>query len=306
MDVKKLIEEVLMDLGNNKTLADVSTKIQIIVRLLGDDKLKKWYECEFITGYKGKDFPEYRISKAADIKASYIRPQGFGAWKVSGQSVPVVNLGAEKYKEIMTVRCGDTISAIIEYSKHPSDIAMSLSPYELILVQRVLGEAQIQSVHKELSPSTFKSIIDNVQGKIIDMFMDLDEKIFNGELDFRSGDAKKEIKHVVNNYITAGIVQTGDGRIDASNSNIGANIGVSEDTKEQLKTILDEIERLSKATDDEFNDVAQEISDIRSELASKISRSAILKKSFKALSWGVSVSCKAAIEELVGKALDLL
>ena len=52
MDVKKLIEEVLIDLGNNKSLTDVSSKIQIIVRLLGDDKLRKWYNCEFVTGYK--------------------------------------------------------------------------------------------------------------------------------------------------------------------------------------------------------------------------------------------------------------
>lgn len=40
MDTKKLIEEVLLDLGNNKSLTDVSCKIQIIVRLLGDEKLK--------------------------------------------------------------------------------------------------------------------------------------------------------------------------------------------------------------------------------------------------------------------------
>ena len=51
MDIKKLIEEVLTDLGNNKSLTDVSSKIQIIVRLLGDDKLRKWYNCEFVKGY---------------------------------------------------------------------------------------------------------------------------------------------------------------------------------------------------------------------------------------------------------------
>lgn len=39
MDTKKLIEEVLLDLANNKSLTDVSSKIQIIVRLLGNDEL---------------------------------------------------------------------------------------------------------------------------------------------------------------------------------------------------------------------------------------------------------------------------
>ena len=176
MNTKKLIEEVLLDLGNNKSLTDVSSKIQIIVRLLGDEKLKSWYTCEFVTGYKNQELPDYRISQAADIQANYLVPHGFGAISFKGQTVPVMNLGIEKYKEIMSVRINDTISAIIGYSMHPEDISMSLTPYELAQVQKVLGEAHIQSVHKVLSPSTFQTIIDNVQGRIIDMFMDLNDR----------------------------------------------------------------------------------------------------------------------------------
>lgn len=224
MDTKKLIEEVLLDLGNNKSLTDVSSKIQIIVRLLGDEKLKSWYTCEFVTGYKDQELPDYRISRAVEIKANYIVPQGFGAWKLSGQSVPIANLGHEKYKEIMTVRFCDTISAIIEYSKHPEEVAMSLSPYEQALVQKVLGEAHIQNVHKVLSPSTFQTIIDNVQGRIIDMFMDLNERVFYGELDLKSNSAKEEIHQVITHNITAGIVHTGSGTIEASNATIAAII----------------------------------------------------------------------------------
>lgn len=230
MDTKKLIEEVLLDLGNNNSLTDVSSKIQIIVRLLGDEKLKSWYTCEFVTGYKDQELPDYRISRAVEIKANYIVPQGFGAWKLSGQSVPVANLGLEKYKEIMTVCFCDTVSAIIEYSKHPEDVAMSLSPYEQALVQKVLGEAHIQNVHKVLSPSTFQTIIDNVQGRIIDMFMDLNERVFNGELDLKSNSAKKEIHQVITNNITAGLVQMGSGTIEANNATIAAKIELSPST----------------------------------------------------------------------------
>lgn len=308
MDTKKLIEEVLLDLGNNKSLTDVSSKIQIIVRLLGDEKLKSWYTCEFVTGYKDQELPDYRISQAADIQANYLVPHGFGAMSFRGQSVPVMNLGTEKYQEIMTVRFTDTISAIIGYSKHPEDISMSLSPYELILVQKVLGEAHIQSVHKVLSPSTFQTIIDNVQGRIIDMFMDLNEKVFNGELDMRSNMAKKEIHQVINNNITAGIVQTGSGTIEANNSSIAARIEqpLSVETIKQLTTLTDEVERLTKDVNDEFDDIASEIVDIRSELSKPHPNSGLLKKSFKALTWGATVTCKTAIEEVVKKAIALL
>lgn len=308
MDTKKLIEEVLLALGNNKSLTDVSSKIQIIVRLLGDEKLKSWYTCEFVTGYKDQELPDYRISRAVEIKANYIVPQGFGAWMLSGQSVPVANLGLEKYKEIMTVRFCDTISAIIEYSKHPEDVAMSLSPYEQMLVQEVLGEAHIQNVHKVLSPSTFQTIIDNVQGRIIDMFMDLNERIFNGELDLKSDSAKKEIHQVITNNITAGIVQTGAGTIEANNATIAAKIeqSPSADVIAKLNSLAVEIERVAKDADEEFDDIARELIDIRTELSKPQPNSSFLKKSFKALTWGATVSCKTTIEELVKKAIEYL
>ena len=74
MDAKKLIEEVLLDLGNNKTLTEVSSKIQIIVRLLGDEELKAWYNCEFVKGYQDEKLPDYRMAMAAEIKAYYFVP----------------------------------------------------------------------------------------------------------------------------------------------------------------------------------------------------------------------------------------
>ena len=309
MDTKKLIEEVLIDLGDNKSLTEVSSKVHIIARLLGDERFKEWYNLEFVTGYLTKELPDYRISRAAEIKANYIVPQGFGAWKMSGQSVPVANLGAEKYKEIMTVRLTDTVAAIIDYSKHPEDIAMSLSPYELNLVQQVLGEAHIQSAHKVLSPSTFQTIIDAVKGRIIDLFMDLNERVFNGELDIKSTLIKEEIHQVINNYITAGIVQTGPGTIEANDStNIGKEVEQtpSADVISKLSSLADEIERVAKETDEKSDDIAQEIKDIRSELSKIQPNSSFLKKSFKALLWGATVSCKSTIEELVKKAIELL
>lgn len=308
MDPKKLIEEVLIDLANNKSLTDVSTKIQIIVRLLGNDELKQWFEREFITGYTdSKDLPDYRISQAVDIKANYLVPQGFGVWQIKGQSVPVANLGIEKYKDIMKIRFEDTISAIIEFSKHPQDIAVTLNPYEKTLVQKVLGDAQIQSVHKVLSPATFQTIIDNVQSKIIDLFLELDEKVFNGQIDLTSKPVKEEIHQVITNNFTAGIIQTGAGTIEASNSTIAAKVdNLSDEVISKLSSLTDEIDRIVKEDDEEHNEIAQEVVDIRAELSAMKPQKNLLKKSFKAIAWTASVSCKAAIEKLVSKALELL
>ena len=308
MDVKKLIEEVLEALGDNKTLTDVASKIQIIARLLGDKKLRSWYNCEFVTGYQNEELPEYRITKAADIKATYIVPQGFGAWHLPDQSVPMFNLGKEKYDEVMTIKLKENISSIIECSKHPEKMAMSLNPYETSLVQKVLGEAHIRSVHKVIPPSAFQHVIDNVQNRIIDLFMDLDEKVFNGELDVTSNKGKREINQVINNYITAGVVNTGSGSIDASNSTNAGNINgsVSNEVKERLNSIVSEIEKIASDHDDWLKDISQELLDIHSELQSASPQAKSLAKSFKSLAWGASISIKAAIEKLVGDAINVL
>jgi hypothetical protein len=241
MDVKKLIEEVLIDLGNNKSLNEVSSKIQIIVRLLGDDKLRLWYDCEFVKGYNNEDVPDYRISRAADIKADYLTPQGYGLLSVPNQSVPVYHLGKEKYNNIMSIEIRENIASIIEFSKHSDQMAMSLSPYETSLVQKVLGYAQIQNAHKIIPPSVFQTIIDNVQNRIIDMFMDLNDKVFNGELDITSSQGKKEMHQVINNYITAGVVQTGSGIIGVSDSTIATNVvsTMSDEATDRLNAIID-------------------------------------------------------------------
>ena len=308
MDVKKLIEEVLVDLGNNKSLTDVTSKIQIIVRLLGDDKLRKWYNSEFVTGYTDEQLPDYRKSRAADIKANYMTPQGFGALHMPNQSVPVMNLGMEKYNQIMTIEIKENISSIVEYSKHPNNMAMTLSPYEKGLVQKVLGYSQIIGVHKIVPPSVFQHIIDNVLNRIIDLFMDLNEKVFNGELDITSSQGKKEITQVVNNYINAGVVNTGNGSIDASNSTNTVNINspMNDEVKENLSYIISEIEKIASDHEDWLKDISQELLDIHSELNSATPEPKVLAKSFKALAWGASVTCKATIEKLVSDAVDLL
>lgn len=308
MDVKKLIEEVLEALGDNKTLTDVASKIQIIVRLLGDKKLRSWYNCEFVTGYQDEELPEYRITRAADIKATYLVPQGFSILNMPDQSIPIFNLGKDKYEEVMTIKLKENVSSIIEYSKHPEKLAMSLSPYEMSLVQKVIGEAHIRSAHKIIPPSVFQHIIDNVQNRIIDLFMDLNEKVFNGELDITSSQGKKEITQVVNNYINAGVVNTGSGSVNASNSTntVNVNDSMSDDVKERLNFIVSEIEKIASDHDEWLKDISQELLDIHSELQSSSPQPKVLAKSFKALMWGASVSCKAAVEKLVGDAIDVL
>lgn len=137
--------------------------------------------------------------------------------------------------------------------------------------------------------------------------MDLNEKVFNGELDITSSQGKKEIQQVINNY-TASIILTGNGTINAANSTMVGNLvgSFNDADRERLSSIVDEIERITTQNEENIAEIAQDVNDIRTELQSSTPQPKELKKSFKALMWGTSVTCKAAIEKLVGDAIDIL
>lgn len=74
----------------------------------------------------------------------------------------------------------------------------------------------------------------------------------------------------------------------------------------KLNELADEIELIAKDANNEFDEIAREILDIREELANSKPNIQLLKKSFKALMWGSAISCRTAIEEIVKKALSYL
>lgn len=136
----------------------------------------------------------------------------------------------------------------------------------------------------------------------------MDEKVFNGQLDVKSSSAKEEIRQVINNNFTAGIIQTGSGSIQTPNSTVASNINgaLSEEVKTQLLGIANSIEQAAKETDEEFDEIAEDIISIRRELTSLNPQTHALKNTFKAIGWSAKIACKAAIEQFVEKAIVLL
>ena len=105
MNVKKLIEDVITALANNCPLDSVSSKVQVISRLLKNERFRKWVDCEFVHGYKSdEETPEYRTMYIAGVRASYVAPAGFGSIvKYTNQQIPIENLGVERYKKIAKI-----------------------------------------------------------------------------------------------------------------------------------------------------------------------------------------------------------
>lgn len=274
MDVKKLIEEVIYDLANNNSLSSTVTKLQVISKLLKNNIFQEWVESEFIYGYPNdSDVPNYRKINVANVKASFLHHQGFGRiMQYTNFDVPIINLGVEDYTEFINLSIKENVFAIEEIlSENDGNLHLSLSAYEKILIQQnILTDCEISNINKIVPRQYFKNIVSTSKAKLLDTFLELNETVFNNEINFNMMEKKEEIAQIVNHTINTGVYlsENSTANIDSSNVVGGTknSFNFSEDFKSQIIELTNKIEELSKDIEVDRDDIAFEITNIKLEL----------------------------------------
>lgn len=312
MNIKQLVEEVLYDLANDAEMSKVTNKIQVISRLLKNGSFNEWVDNEFIRGYSNKKkIPKHRKIQISDVRGNYMQPYYGGIMKYKDVSFPIVNLGNEHYYEIATIYVTETISSLQNNLKiTKGNMHYSMSPREQILIQSIMPECQILTMHKVVSRQYFEEIIQSAQRQLIDLFVEFDNNIFDNEIDFNVMSRKKEIDKIVNKNIYTGVNIEGNGSAEIKDSTIvgGSNntVNISSEDKKQLSDIIDKIEILSSEIQAEKEQVSAEILLIRSELNNKTTNPRIIRSAFNAIK-GITIGVVAnKITPLVDKGVLLI
>lgn len=242
MDIKKLIEDVIYDLANNESLAAVVTKLQVIAKLLKNKELQLWIENEFIYGYKNvEEVPDYRKINVSNVKASFLLHQGFGRMmQYTNWDVPISNLGMEHYSDLMNIKVQQTVFSIDQIlCENEGNIHLSLTAYEKLLVQqKILDNCEISNINKIVSRQCFLNIVNTAKAKLLDLFLELNETVFNNEINFNVMDKKEEISQIVNHTINTGVYVSENSTANIHHSNVAGGshnqIHFSADFKEKV------------------------------------------------------------------------
>lgn len=196
MNIKKLIESVIYQLANNEPVSSIVPKLQVISKLLRNEEFKIWIDNEFIYGYNDEsEIPDYRNVKMSSIIASFLHHQGFGRiLQYSNFEVPIINLGIENYKEIAHIPVRQTVFSIDRIlTENKGNIHLSLTQYEkLIIQQKILQNCEISNINKVISREYFLNIISKANAKLLDMFLELNETVFENEINFNIMEKKKK------------------------------------------------------------------------------------------------------------------
>lgn len=310
MNIKKIIESVIYQLANNESISSIVPKLQVISKLLKNEEFKIWIDNEFIYGYaEESEIPDHRNVKMSSIIASFLHHQGFGRiLQYSNFEVPIINLGIENYKEIAYIPVRQTVFSIDRIlTENKGDIHLSLTEYEKLLIQqKILQNCEISHINKIISREYFLNIISKANAKLLDMFLELNETVFENEINFNIMEKKEEISQIVNHTINTGVYITENSTANIKDSNIlgGSNnhFGFSDDFKKQILELMEKVEELSKDVEVDRDDIAFEISKIKLQLE-KGESPKLIKSAFNAIKGIASSVAADQITEVINQSL---
>ena len=307
IDIKKQIESIIEDLANDAPISRILLKAQAIAFYIKDETFTNWIKVEQNGYASDKNLPEYRKAKCG-VKANISIPfRGM----YTNIDVPVDAIKNKEIREILsTIIFLEPISEIEEMGKadNSNSLRMNVPAFTYSTINQFYPHGNVEGAWKFTNTSTATAIISIVKTKLLDFFLNFEQQI-DVDVNFDVMANKEKIQTIINQTIKAGVVNTGSGNVSVSGSEIiggNDNINVSKDVINKTKEILHQIESIEKKLDEDEQDMAQYIFEIKQELDSKMPQPAIIKRALRALKTLKTIATEKAVEYGIDQIIPLL
>lgn len=248
--LKSLVDSVISDLTENKSIESILLKTQTISHYLKDEEFTTWIKHE-LNGYGDDEYPlpDYRKINCI-VKVDISQPFGRMA---KNYPFPCEYIKDDKIRERMThMAVFESLSEIelmMKDDKHGNDLTMAVPQY---IVQNYMAkyvEGYILVANQHINMNNIQAVISKFKSLLLTFFFELNDKM-DWDLNFDVMDTKQIIKQImITNNINAAVVATegstiSTGSVSVENSHIG-NVAYSNEQKEFL-SVLKDIEKLVK------------------------------------------------------------
>lgn len=248
--LKSLVDSVISDLTENKSIESILLKTQTISHYLKDEEFSTWIKHE-LNGYGDDEYPlpDYRKINCI-VKVDISQPFGRMA---KNYPFPCEYIKDDKIRERMThMAVFESLSEIelmMKDDKHGNDLTIAVPQYIVQNYMEKYVEGYILVANQHINMNNIQAVISKFKSLLLTFFLELNDKM-NWELNFDVMATKQIIKKImVTNNINAAVVATegstiSTGAVSVENSHIG-NVAYSNEQKEFL-SILKDIEKLVK------------------------------------------------------------
>lgn len=297
MDIKKLIESIIEDLVNDVPISKILLKAQTIAYTLNNEEFKKWIEQEQ-NGYPNKkSIPDYRVipcSIKVDIALPFQRIY-------RNYLIPSDFIQDKQDRDFLCVaRITESISSLenmITDLDSQKTLAMIVPGFLWPSLNKCLdNDASIIAACQEIAPSSVKGVVDSFKSKLLKFFLELTAQI---EIDLNVMTNRDKISNIMNQTINTGVYNAG-GDVSFSASSVvggqGNNVSITPEVKNEIESLLRQVDELRQNVAADEEDIAEVVTEIRSELESANPSKRILKRGLQALKSFNTVVVEKTIE----------
>ena len=280
MDIKQLIESLIKDLYENKSLSDIFLKLQVIVYLLKNELLTEWFNNENNGYSQEKALPQYRVLPALHY-AQVEQNRGFnGSLMYNHYNLPVDLIEDTEVQNIMSsIEYRDSLSNITNLISNEDEGTISITAPTMaisLFQKRLQSNCYIHRIWREIPKNAIQNIITQIKSKLLQFLLEINENL-NLNISFTEMENKNKIEKAFNQTITNNIY---------GNNN---NVGIGHNVKQEINQSFVDYEKLKEYGVDE-----QHISELK--IIEKESDKNSIKE--KVLSWFSKVSAAIAARGL--------
>jgi hypothetical protein len=259
MNIKELIESLIKDLYENKSLSDVFLKLQVIVYSLKNEQLTEWFNNEN-NGYDTNKVPPLYRNLDVIYYADLLQDRGFGNAIIQNHYNLHTDLIENKNirDSISKYQLRQSISEINNWiDRDTKNRVITLKPvntgmYISLFSKQLTNDWHIYNIWMEISQHSVQNIIFQVKSKVLQFLLEINENI-NLDISFTAMENKEKIEKAFSQNITNNIY--GNNNNVATGQNVEQNINQSFVDYEKLKEYgveereIEELKEIEKETD---------------------------------------------------------
>lgn len=257
-NLKSLIDSVIIDLSENKSIEEILLKVQTISFYMKDDEFSSWIKHEQ-NGYGNDEYPLPDYRKVNCVVKIDVSQYGSMA---KNMMFPCEVINDDKICERLThMPVFESLNEIEQMASNKNagnDLIMAVPWYIVQTYMEPCINGNVLVANQHINMSTIQAVVSQFKSKLLAFFLELNEKM-DWSIDFDALANKDVIKQImVTNNINAAVVATDGssittGDVKVENSQIG-NVAYSESQKEFLALINDIEKLISNVANNDLKD----------------------------------------------------
>ncbi len=313
MSKENLLEQIKNAIVNNDDLTSILLKCKLLAYEIKSQELLTWVNNELMGYRESNNIPDYRCVRVSEIKATFINRLGVSI----NRDIPFgLNIPEPFASQLYCTYLSNSVAELIDYEiKCKNDpkynLKLNLHGSFYAILEDCFESSDgtkysVQNAWQLFAGQSVYGVLTSIKSKLLEFVCKFGE-IYKCDLTSLENMETKTTQ-IINSTIYSLNCGTGTINNSSSNSAIGNNatISINDSDKEKLREIWNQIDRIKSNIDEDAQELAEYMVELKKEIDGKISCPTTIRKTLRAIKSIVNKAGEVAIENGLDQCFNML